>query len=164
MAPLPHEYRVLLNLQAALAAIRVGDGFYYDVMGSAVKLDPNHDVDALTAENGPRPFVLIEMTEDLWDYARGDRPARPRIDLRAIVHWVSTSDPTRDADRLQTYLQGCADVEKALVADLQRGGLVIDTRILSRTNQQFVSGSEVWASIEIVMPLLRTFGEPSVTT
>jgi hypothetical protein len=83
--------------------------------------------------------------------------------LAVTLHWVTDSDPTRDADRIQTYLQGCSDIEKLLIVDLQRGGLVIDTRIVRRTFDTQVDGSLVWASIEIVMPMIRTYGEPSVT-
>jgi len=156
----PSEYAVLTNLRDALGGIRVGDGFYYDVLGSAVKLDPNHDVDVLWAVGAPRPFVLVELVSDSWQYMPS---MRARVDLRATIHWIHESDPTRDADKLQTYLQGCADVETVIVADLQRGGLVTDTRILSRAFDTAVDGALVWASIEIVMPMIRTFGQPSVT-
>jgi hypothetical protein len=156
----PSEYAVLTNLRDALAAIRVGDGYYYDVLGSAVKLDPNHDTDALWADGAPRPFVLVELTSDAWTHMPSERA---RIELRATIHWVNDSDPTRDADRLQTYLQGCADVERAVIADLQRGGLVIDTRIVSRAFDTAVDGALVWASIDLVMPMIRTYGQPDVT-
>lgn len=157
----PAEYQVLTNLRDAIAAIRVGDGYYYDVRGTGVKLDPNSDVESLVAAGGPRPFVLIELTSDQWQHM----PAmRSRIEVAATIHWVHDSDPTRDADRIQTYLQGCSDIEKVIIADLQRGGLVIDTRIVRRTFDTAVDGSMVWASIEIVMPTIRTFGDPDVTT
>jgi hypothetical protein len=156
----PAEYQVLTNLRDAIAAIRVGDGFHYDVRGTGVKLDPNQDVESLKAPGAPRPFVLIEVTTDAWQHMPA---SRARIEFGATIHWVHNSDPTRDADRIQTYLQGCADVEKMLVADLQRGGLVIDTRILKRTFDTAVDGSIVWASIEIVMPMIRTYGQPDVT-
>jgi hypothetical protein len=156
----PAEYQVLTNLRDAIAAIRVGDGFHYDVRGTGVKLDPNQDVESLVAAGGPRPFVLIELTQDDWQHMPS---LRARIDLKATIHWVHDSDPTRDADRIQTYLQGCADVEKMLIVDLQRGGLVIDTRILRRTFDTAIDGSMVWASIEIVMPMIRTYGQPDVT-
>lgn len=162
MGQAPREYLILTNLRDALAAIRVGDGFYYDVRGTGVKLDPNQDVESLVAAGGPRPFALIELTDDAWSYV--EKPARARIDVRAVIHWVHDSDPTRDADRIQTYLQGCADVERAIVADLSRGALAIDTRIVGRSMQQLTDGAEVWASIEIVMPTIRTFGDPDVTT
>lgn len=160
----PAEYQVLTALRDAIAGIRVGDGFYYDVRGTGVKLDPNQDVESLVAAGGPRPFVLIELTADQWQHMPA---ARARIDLAATIHWVHDSDPTRDADRIQTYLQGCADIEKVLVgsngADLSRGGLVIDTRIVRRTFDTAVDGSMVWGSIEIVMPMIRTYGQPDVT-
>jgi hypothetical protein len=157
---LPAEYQVLTNLRDAIAGIRVGDGYYYDVRGTGVKLDPNQDVEALVEAGGPRPFVLIELNADSWQHMPA---ARARIDLAVTLHWVTDSDPTRDADRIQTYLQGCSDIEKLLIVDLQRGGLVIDTRIVRRTFDTQVDGSLVWASIEIVMPMIRTYGEPSVT-
>jgi len=160
VATVPSEYAVLTNLRDALAAIRVGDGFYYDVLGSAVKLDPNQNVDALWEPGAARPFVLVELNADSWQHMPSERA---RIDLRATIHWVHDSDPTRDADKLQTYLQGCADIEKALVADLQRGGRVIDTRIVSRAFDTAVDGALVWASIDVVMPMIRSYGQPDVS-
>ena len=161
MGLLPHEYQVLTNLRDTLAAVRVGDGYYYDIRGTGVKLDPNQDVDSLVESGGPRPFVLIEVSADGWTHMPS---SRARIDLGATIHWVHDSDPTRDADRIRTFLQGCSDVEKALVVDLTRGGLVIDTRILRRAFDTAVDGSLVWASIEIVMTMIRTYGEPDVVT
>jgi len=155
----PNEYAVLTNLRDALAGIRVGDGFYYDVLGSAVKLDPNHDVDVLWADGAPRPFVLVELKSDTWEHMPS---VRARIELRATIHWIHDSDPKRDADKMQTYLQGCADIEKVIVSDLQRGGRVIDTRIVSRAFDTAVDGALVWASIDLAMPMIRTYGEPSV--
>jgi hypothetical protein len=156
----PAEYQVLTNLRDAIATIRVGDGYYYDVRGTGVKLDPNQDVEALVEAGGPRPFVLIELNADNWQHMPS---MRARIDLAATIHWVTDSDPTRDVDRIQTYLQGCSDIEKLLIVDLQRGGLVIDTRIVRRTFDTQVDGSLVWASIEIVMPMIRIYGQPDVT-
>lgn len=161
MSAVPSEYAVLTNLRDALAGIRVGDGFYYDVLGSAVKLDPNHDVDALWAAGAPRPFVVIQLESDQWTH--DERPQRARIELRVIVHWIHDSDPTRDADKLQTYLQGCADVEKAIAADLQLGGLAIATKIVGREMASAVDGALVEALIEVAIVVRRGFGEPSVT-
>jgi hypothetical protein len=158
--PEPIEYRILTHLRDALAGITIGAGYHYDVRGTAVKLDPNQDVDALVGAEGPRPFVLIELTSDAWQHM----PAmRAKIELRATVHWVHDSDPTRDADRIQTYLRGCADVERAILVDLTRDGLVTDTRITKRTFDTAIEGSMVWAAIELVMPMIRTFGEPNET-
>jgi hypothetical protein len=160
----PIEYQLLTHLRDALAAITIGEGYHYDVRGTAVKLDPNHDVDDLIGVEGgpppPRPFVLIELTSDAWTHMPS---MRARIEVRATIHWVHDSDPTRDADRIQTYLRGCADVERAILVDLTRGGLATDTRILRRTFETSVDSSLVWGAIEIVMPTIRTFGEPNVT-
>lgn len=159
MGQLPAEYAVLANLRDAIAAIRVGDGYYYDVLGTGVKLDPNQDVDSLVDPSGPRPFVILALNGDGWTHM----PAmRARIDLEATIYWMHDSDPTRDADAIQTYLQGCADIERALVADLTRGGLVTDTRIVRRSRDTSVDGSLIVAEIGILMPMIRTYGEPSV--
>jgi hypothetical protein len=154
----PIEFRIIQNLLAALQAITVAGGYHYTVAATAVKLDPNQGIEALIAPGGPRPFVLIEVTPETWQYWPA---SQVELALPVKIHWVSESTPTDDASRLQTYWRGCADVEKTIAVDISRGGLATDTRITQRTLETVPDGSEVWAAIDVAMKLHRTYGQPN---
>jgi hypothetical protein len=153
----PREYQIVQSLQAALQAISVAGGYYFDVVATAVKLDPNQDVEDLIAPGGPRPFVVLELKPDTWEYT----PAgQLRLAVKLAVHWVSDSTPTDDASRLQTFFRGCADVERAIALDISRGGLAVDTRITGRTLDLAVDGAQVWAVLDVEILTRRTYGSP----
>jgi hypothetical protein len=153
----PIDYTIVRNLQTALQAMSVRTGFHYDVGGTAVKLDPNHDVEKLIAPDGPRPFVILELKPETWTYQPAGRVV---VVLPVTIHWVGESTPTEDASRLQTYLRGCADVERAIARDHTRGGLAVDTRIVKRTCDESTSGAQVWALIDVEIKLHRIYGAP----
>lgn len=167
MAPNPHEFRVFKALQAAMAAISVANGYHYNVEGVAVKLDPDQGVEELLAEHAPRPFVILEARAEDWDYNYGANQVV--LTLPVWVHWVH--EPTRsddqalgepairdDDDRMKWYWQGCADVEKAIGADPGLGGTASSIRI---TRRRMHEDARIWAVIETVIRLHRTFGVPS---
>src|SRR4026209_1229238 len=139
MPPEPIEFQIIANLQAALQGMSVAAGYHYTVAASAVKLDPNHEVEELIAPEGPRPFVLIEMLPESW---RFEPASQLYLVMPLTVHWVSDSTPTIDKSRLETYYRGCADVETAIATDVGRGGLATDTRITNRTFNTAVDGSQ----------------------
>lgn len=153
----PREFLIVRDVQAALRAISVSAGAYTSVADAAVKLDPNASIEDLIRPDGPRPFVLIELKPDGWEYSPANQV---RLTLPMVVHWVSESVPTDDKSRLQTYLRGCADVERALAVDISRGGLAYDTRITERTLDLSMPGSQVWAQIAIEVRVHREFGQP----
>lgn len=153
----PRELQVLQHLQAALQAISVAGGSYYDLAALAVKLDPNVNVESLIAPDGPRPFIVLEWKPDAWEYAPA---SQLRLTLKPVVHWVSESVPTDDTSRLQTFLRGCADVERAIAQDTSRGGLAVDTRIVGRTLDLAVDGAQVWAVVDVEIHTRRTYGSP----
>lgn len=156
--PEPIEYQAILNLQQALQGISVAAGYHFTVTGTAVKLDPNEDIDALVAPSGPRPFLILEIEPEAWQYL-------PALELRLTqavrVHWIHDSDPTVDTSKLRTYLRGCADVEKAIAVDVTRGGLAVDTRIVRRVPERAIDGGQVWAMVELEILLHRTYGVPN---
>lgn len=165
----PIEYRVLRNLQAALAAITVAGGYYHTVQATAVKLDPNQDVEALVAPDGPRPFVVLEVQPESWEY----NPAHQVVlVLPWIVHWFHESAPLSDAamgeptppadeQRQLLFWRGCADIERAVAADIGRGGLATDTRIVKRTFDDDPDSQLVHAVVDLEIRLHRTYGQPS---
>lgn len=158
--PEPNEYLAIRNLQAALLAISVSGGYHFDVAQLAVKLDPNQGVAALIAPDGPRPFMVLEVKPDKWEYFPA---SEVRIVIPATVHWVGESLlPENDEARVQMYFRAVADIERALAKDNGRGGHVIDTRIIRRQYDTAVDGAQVWAMVDLEMPLRREYGQPDV--
>jgi hypothetical protein len=157
--PAPIDFLILTNLQQALQGISLGEGYHFDVRGTAVKMDPNQNVEELVELDDPmRPFIAIEVLPLVFEY----QPAR-RVKVRRPlkVHWVKDSQAERDEDLLETFAKGCADVEKAIAVDITRGGYAIDTRISRATLNRDEDGSEVWVEIDAEVLLIRTYGEPN---
>lgn len=153
----PSEYQIIVDVQTALLQIAVARGYHFDMAALTVKLDPDQDVEALIGPGGPRPFIVLEVKPDSWKYSPANRAT---LVLPLLIHWVSESMPTDDASRLLTYFRGCADVERAIAADISRGGRAIDTRILTRTYNTAVDTSQVWASIDVQIDSRRVYGQP----
>lgn len=154
----PISFRIVQNLQTALRAISVAGGYFYDVVSIAVKNDPNSAANALRAPGAPRPLLLIQVDPERREYQGANEL---RMVMPIVINWVQDSDATDDDSRMRTFFRGCADVEKAITADLSRGGLAIDTRIVRCINNDDLDGSEVWAQIEIEIPLFRQYGRPN---
>lgn len=153
----PTEFLVLRNLRDALSAISVAGGYHFDVAASAVKLDPSVSVEDVIGPDGPRPYLLIEMKPEQFEY----RPAMQlRLALSFTVHWVGEQIGQDDESWIRTFYRACADIEKAVTVDITRGGKTVDTRILKRTFDAMF-GSQVWAMVDLEMPLHRTYGLPN---
>jgi hypothetical protein len=165
----PIEYRIMLDLQTALRQISIHDGYFHDLAGLAVKLDPNQGVEELIDPAGLRPFVVLEKRPERWeyseavDYAFGGTPGMDQVLLTMpiVVHWINRSDPTVDESRMQTFFRGCADVEAAVGADRTRGTLAVDTRIVQRTYDEVFDSAQVWAMVELEVRMYRTLGLPN---
>lgn len=168
----PREFLIVNHLKAALQSIATADGYYYGVDDGAVVLDPEHDVEALTADGAPRPFLIVELGDEEWQY----HPAGElKLVLPGLINWVHDPTPPQDAitgvpsvvdddERMRIYWRGCADVEKALTVDTGRGGLAVDTRITNRRWQPAPGGAGgqlVWAEIAFEIIIYRTYGVPA---
>ena len=154
--PEPIEYRAVRSLQAALQSIAVAAGYHYTVQGLAVRLDPDQAVEDLIPPEGLRPFIVIGIERERWTY----EPAS-ELDLvqPVSVFWVHLPETLTDEGRLLTYFRGCADVEKAISVDFDRGGLASDTRIVGR--ERALRGQEIWAALSVEMTLHRQYGQPN---
>lgn len=151
------EFQIVKDLQAALLGIAIAAGFHSDLQALAVKLDPDQNVEDLIGAEAKRPFVILELTPDEFTY----QPALvTTITMPLTIHVVSDFDPTDDDSFLRTYLRGCADVEQAIAADVSRGGLAVDTRILSREFQKF-EAAQVWAMVKTEVRVRRRYGAPN---
>jgi len=155
----PIEFRIVKNLQAALLAISLTAGYHHDVGALAVKLDPDQDVEALIAPDGKRPFLVLEVKPEAWDYS--EMPNQVQLAFPLTVHWISVAVPDDDDARLETFFKACADVEQAVTQDITRGDLAVDTRVVKREVDLRVEGTQVWAMVDLVVNVRRTFGQPN---
>lgn len=156
--PEPNEYLIAKHLQTALSGIALAGGYYYDVAAMAVKMDPDVQPESLVGPDGPRPFVLLDVQPDTFEIA-GTKPNRATVRQPFTVYWVHDADPTVDDSFMQLYFRGCADVERAITADISRGGRAFDTRIVGRTARR-PRGFEVWAQITALVTVTRVYGQP----
>jgi hypothetical protein len=154
----PVAYTIVRDLQAALQAIRLSSQYHHTIGALAVRLDPDADVEALIAPEGPRPFVLIDVKPETREYLPANEM---RLVLPVTIFWVSESISGDDDSRLLTYYQGCADVERAIAVDTTRGGRAVDTRITGCTLDPSHVAAEVWAVIDLEIPFYRQFGQPN---
>lgn len=155
--PEPIEYRAILALRDALKGMTVAAGYFYTVETAMVKLDPNQDVEAVIPPDALRPLVLLQVFPERWTYEHAEQLA---LTLPATIHWIHDSDPLVDTDRLQTFFRGCADVEKAVAANIELGALARDVRIVERTMRD-LDGSEVWAMLRADIAIHREYGRPN---
>lgn len=152
----PIELQIVQSLQQAMQSVTVGDGYHYDVRGTAVKLNPDHDVEPLVEEGAPRPFVTLEVTPEAWVY----QPAnRVKLEMPVRVHWFDETDLDGDV-LLQMAYRAYSDIERAVTRDLRRGERAVDTRITQRA--AVMQGSSVWVAVDLLVTVIRTFGEASV--
>jgi len=157
MAPEPIDYLVIRNLQTALLLMTVATGYHFDVAALAVKLDPNQDVEAIIAPEGPRPFLILEVTPETWEYVPASQVV---LSLPVRIHWIADSDPTVDESFVETFFRGCADIERAIAPDHTRGGHATDTRIVTRAYDTLFGGAQVWAKVDLLIRIDRTYGQP----
>jgi hypothetical protein len=156
--PEPIDYQALLNLQTALRGMATASGYHHTIASAAVKFDIDHDVESLVEPDGPRPFVIIEKLSEEW--AMVEMPNGVKIQNPIRIHWVDKFTPAADTSKLQKYLRGCADVERAIAPDPGRGGFATNTTIVNRSWNTEANALMVWAHIDISMPIRRTFGQP----
>jgi hypothetical protein len=160
MSDTPIAYAIVQDVQAALQAMTVAGGYFYTVPSGAVKLDPEHQVEARELPDGLRPFILIELSPLAMEFsdARGGEVV---VTQPLVVHWCQDIDSTDDNALLQTFLRGCADVERALTQDITRGGRAVDTRVTGCELKRVADGSGVWADVAVDIRGWRTYGVPT---
>lgn len=151
------EFLIVQNLQAALRAISTSSGYHHDVAALAVKLDPNEEVESLLGEEKLRPFLVLELVPDAWEYSPSKMVS---VRMPLTIHFVNDADVTDDDSWLREYLRLCADAEQALAVDISRGGRAVDTRIKSREFQAF-GGGQVWAMVKTEILVRRSYGVPN---
>lgn len=155
----PLEFRIVQNLQTALRSISVANGYHHDIENLAVKLDPNHEVETIVGDQPLRPFLILELLPDRYDYSEASA-GYVLLLMPFRVHAVNDTDPTDDDDMLKTYHRLCADVEQAIAIDETRGDLATDTRIFERGLHE-QEGQRVWAILTGEIREHRKYGAPN---
>jgi hypothetical protein len=159
----PVEYRILRDLQTALGRISVSGGYHHDVNAIVVKLDPNQAADALVGPDAPRPFLVLDVRAETWDYSSSSEQSgvdMVGLILPITVHWFNGSDSTDDTGKMLEFFRACADIETALSVDPTRGFLALDTRVIRRVYDE-LDGSDVWAMVDVQVRLFRQLGKPN---
>ncbi len=169
MATEPVDYRLMAALKASLQGISQSSGYFYDLDDQAVKLDPEHGVEEMTAANGPRPCVIVEAQVETWEY----HPAGEVLyTLPVIVHWIHAPAPLADAvlgepvppqdeDRMRMYYRGVADVEKAIAENSALNAITSGAKITGRRWNPVNGGNDVWAEVDVEFRIYPTYGSPA---
>ena len=156
------EFQIVQNMQTALRGIKVVDGYHHNLQGISVKLDSESDVEAHLGENAILPWIVIEMTPDDFDHQPSGRVV---LTIPFVIHAINSTKPVNDLEpkdddaTMRTFYRLCADVERAVEKDHQRGKKAIDTRILSRTMRDR-PGEEGWAMLTGEIAEERGYGAP----
>ncbi len=153
----PIEYQIILDLQTALQAISTAGGYFHDVVGVGVKLDPDAKVEDLIGAAGARPFIILEVNQETWDYFQAEQV---RLIMPFVIHFVNDIDPKADPAMLKSFFRMSADAEKAIAADITRGGLAVDTTITGREKRDY-QGQLTWTRIECEVKEHREYGKPN---
>lgn len=132
--------RIDQNVVATLAAITVANGYQTDVLAVLEGL--------ITPDGQPTPFLCVHRPEPE-TYEELAYPLITRMRTYRIFGCVQAQEGAghgREAE-IEKLL---ADLEKALLADRTRGGLAVDTRLLS--NQVWTDEpGEPWNEVQLAV-------------
>lgn len=160
----PNEYLAIRTLRDNFAAISTARGFYYDVLPTAVSIDPVAQWESMLRPDGPRPVILIERGEESWSFSAGDQVEKGgvRLSMPLTVHHIVERVPEADDDRMQLHYRGCADIERAVALDPSLGGTIFETLITKRSiDYERSGGTRVWSLIDLTLDCFRDYGHPN---
>jgi hypothetical protein len=156
--PEPLEHQIVLDVQTALQGIAIASGYFYDVAAAAVSVDPADHIEALTGVLDLQPFLIVEVSPGRQiEYLPASRMRETiPIDITA----AADAAPLVATSRLNVFQRLKADVEKAIVADVTRSGLAVDTRITDVQMGMMVGGARVLAVVSADVRVYREYGAP----
>jgi hypothetical protein len=162
----PLGYQILLNLQSALRSISTGAGYFFTADSGAVSIDPVDVIEIVLGRAASSPFIVIELgVEGRPTY----QPASQMLEFLPF-NVIAFANATHNdpVSRAKIYEQLCADVEKALLADLagpgsgmSRGGLATDTRVTGKQMQVTTGSLRVVAIVQVEVKTYREYGKPN---
>lgn len=150
---------IVLNMQAAIQAIAVSGGYFYDVKATSVILNPKPLAAVPTTEV---PFLIVGHRVDavLRNFT-GSRPVSIQDRWRVVIEGRIDAPADDTASKLTAFSNFTADLEKALLVDPQRGGLALYTYV-----QQPIpymgddSQSQLYFEQPVEVLLQRAYGSP----
>jgi hypothetical protein len=161
--PEPVDFRILQILQGAFQGLDVRTGAYATVNATAVKLDPDIDVETLLGSQAVRPFVLLEQLPDAPDDECEKGNIGITLNFRA--HYVADSDATDDASRARTYARANADIERAVAGVFfatpsPLGMLSRSIKVVRRAYDTVQNGAQIWTLNDLAVRVERDYGQP----
>lgn len=156
MADLSKRDGVLDDLCTTLRAMRKANGYTWDVQTESVTRDP---VNILAVPEASLPFFMVEPTP------QGSFRFMPAMQVQHDFNVLITARVDangNEADRKSKAWEALiADLEKALVADITRGGRASDTR-LGEPSPLVGLGTDgiVIVTLPLTIKLWRTYGQP----
>jgi hypothetical protein len=162
--------KAILDVQTSLQAIRIADGFNFDVKAASVVTDP---VAIDTVPLTELPYFVIGGGDEAFSLDRDYTPSRYSKDIVRLPVWArGDAAGTSFVRKMTIWTQLLADIERALTGargsvskdtNITRGGVAIDTRLLTSEAPFIGLGTQ---SIVLVKQLVeirlnpRPFGEP----
>jgi len=125
---------IMQNVKATLSAIRVSDGYNFNMSTDTVQrwsMFGNRAIDY--------PYYVIDMAQET------EEPVpNPKVSLRLSItvsaYYVQDESDTNDTGLYINRM--LADIKKALLVDVTRGGNAIDTKITESTKFSTEEGQE----------------------
>lgn len=153
--PTPAVLAVLLSLQTALRGIAIASGYFYDVKATSVVLDPQ---DLSAVPTSEVPFLMLDDETGTIEYTTS-RPVAVKNDF-TVPLLARVDAPGADPDRKRIAAWRLyADVERALAADPQRGGVAQFTYVQwPKFYFGLLDETEIYLEIPVRVLLQRTFG------
>lgn len=148
---------VLANIASTLAALRIADGFDWDVQAGSVFRDP---INLLTAQPGTAlPLFQVEPSD------RGRTEYQPALQIRhhfdvviTMRHDAEGIAPDRKSKLWEKLI---ANVETALSKDITRGGAAIDTLLGEPLPMVSIGADNMVVVVQpITVRIRRTYGKP----
>jgi hypothetical protein len=153
--PTPAVLACLLSLQTALRGITIASGYFNDVASTSVVLDPQ-DLSAVPAS--ACPFLMLDTEKGTIEYGTS-RPVAVKNDfLVPLLARLESPGANPDRKRIAAW-QFYADVERAVAADPQRGGVAMFTYVQWPTFYfGLLDETDIYLEIPVRVLLQRTFG------
>lgn len=155
----PKRLQIVLAVQAALRRINgEAGGYFFAVQEASVSTELNTDLWSLPYASLPYLVVVPDSgQQDEYQPANVLKVVFPLL----IVGRMDAEAGSIGTERLRTWEQLFADIERALTRDITLGGLVVDTRITDRQAGVDVGSSpQVHVRVNVRTTFYRQYGAP----
>jgi hypothetical protein len=162
----PVLLQIVLNMQLALQAISTANGYFNDIKPTSVAIDP---VALMTVPVTEVPYLVVgHLVEPIARSFQTSRPVAIRDTYRITIEARVDAPGFDTARKLTAIYQFAADVEKALLADLNGPGsgltrnfLAMDTRVQIPVPHVGLANENVcYVEIPVEILMQRQYGQP----